>query len=64
MAEIRGDVMECIFPNPRFRKVSDGLYICEDEEVMKQLRAESQEGKQYVSYEELAERVNSNRTTV
>jgi hypothetical protein len=29
--------LNAIFPNPRFRCISDGLYYCEDKEVLKRL---------------------------
>ncbi len=41
---------ECIFPNPRFRKVSEHLYYCEDGEVMKQKYPLS---TRVISYQEL-----------
>jgi len=41
---------ECIFPNPHFRKISEHLYYCEDEEVIK---AEYPISRRVIRYEEL-----------
>ena len=48
--------MKCCFPNPRFRLISDGLYFCEDEQVMEILRSHLASGNhQFIPQKELGQ---------
>ena len=48
--------MKCCFPNPRFRLISEGLYRCEDEQVMEILRSHLASGNhKFIPQDELGQ---------
>jgi hypothetical protein len=46
--------MEPCFPNPRFRRIADGLYICEDEEILKRLPQFDPKKQVFIPYHRLS----------